>query len=935
MPKNTGTLVTAAIRPNASEDLIASALSNEIMGGHHQYATLTLRNAIIEERREWGMLCTVYNDGDNNGTYQLVYGASDTNIKNNNNWVPFSGGGGSVTSGEWVSSVISILQSPPGTTPSDGSRYLIGTPSSGTFATQSNKIAVWNGSGGGGFGEWVFTEPTTGQTLRVDNQLNVIYKYNGTWSLNNQWKREYVNQIRYIQPTSTNGSTYSFTSSTSLTPLDAYSYSVYYAKFGMTNSGPSTLQIDGLGYFSIKKASTSGLTDLSSQDLIPNVQYNLSWNEGNFMLHGLGGGGGGSSGVIGEPEDSSYGDGLYTDFTPSTPIGVAIDRFNEILKGLVPPKAPDLSSWSLGGPTFVTDGKLSFDSSIAGFSAAPGFGINSLYSATTYRKGIMSGVSQPNVTNDIYYQDITGTLNDGVAATLAYGTNAFGNGTTGSLLLKLNGVTISNVDLSTNLSGINQTGAGGSGFILSAATNSKFDSGIPFPLFWWRTGTYVIRKNNVNLKNGYNYLELSHVLPSSTLSLSNYTWVMDRISTAASFVETNTSITTDSSENGTKILSGIKFYKTVSIGYQVVYSGHVNSTYNSGNAISAQTLAVSSTNNPITNSLTITSPTILSPDSTLSPSPIPIPTITSPSSTLTKIWTLTLNTNVRRMNEPVTIRTSVLRTVQGTNPSPGLTITNLLIDNYTLDLPTDTTESFETEEYRVSNGSTKYATGVTDTVSQVLTNKYTSTNSSTSLLVGAFRNQLQFINGCLVYPKYNFSNFGDASKNPNFGNPNANYSQATTSGQGHNTTNGGALTNNRTFTRVFRLDTNNTYAKVRFSISGTLYSFVSCDTGLSGNNLWIEAKLPYDTTRPQPAGGLIDGGVTGWMDMTKNFDGAPVSGTPYSNGAGARAGAASTTLIPIQFGERNTFSSNGYVLLRITASPDWAGNITNISISPN
>jgi hypothetical protein len=211
MPKNTGTLVTAAIRPNASEDLIASAFAYEIMGGHHQYTTLSLRNSIIEERREWGMLCTVYNDGDNNGTYQLVYDASDTDINNNNNWVPFSGGG-PVSSGEWLSSVTRVIDTPPITTPSDGTRYLIGTPSFGTFLTQSNKIATWSDSANGGLGGWVYLVPQTGYSLRSDDDLNVIYKYQGTWSLNNSWKKEYLTQIRYINPTSNGGVTYSFTS---------------------------------------------------------------------------------------------------------------------------------------------------------------------------------------------------------------------------------------------------------------------------------------------------------------------------------------------------------------------------------------------------------------------------------------------------------------------------------------------------------------------------------------------------------------------------------------------------------------------------------------------------------------------------------------------------------------------------------------------------
>ncbi len=42
------------------------------------------------------------------------------------------------------------------------------------------------------------------------------------------------------------------------------------------------------------------------------------------------------SGVIGPAEDGTYSDGIFTDFTPSTPIGTAVDRFNEMLLLLAP-----------------------------------------------------------------------------------------------------------------------------------------------------------------------------------------------------------------------------------------------------------------------------------------------------------------------------------------------------------------------------------------------------------------------------------------------------------------------------------------------------------------------------------------------------------------------------------------------------------------------
>jgi hypothetical protein len=84
MAQNVGTLVTAAIRPNDSNDPIASAFAYEIKGGLHTHTSTSERDAIIFERREWGMMCYVTNE---NKTYQLKYNYVDDDIMNNSNWV--------------------------------------------------------------------------------------------------------------------------------------------------------------------------------------------------------------------------------------------------------------------------------------------------------------------------------------------------------------------------------------------------------------------------------------------------------------------------------------------------------------------------------------------------------------------------------------------------------------------------------------------------------------------------------------------------------------------------------------------------------------------------------------------------------------------------------------------------------------------------------
>lgn len=91
MSKNIGTLVTAAIRPNDSLDLIASAYANEIKGGLHTATSSSARNAIMAARREWGMMCYVI---DQNKLYQLSYEKNSQSIDDDLNWVEFTGSGG-------------------------------------------------------------------------------------------------------------------------------------------------------------------------------------------------------------------------------------------------------------------------------------------------------------------------------------------------------------------------------------------------------------------------------------------------------------------------------------------------------------------------------------------------------------------------------------------------------------------------------------------------------------------------------------------------------------------------------------------------------------------------------------------------------------------------------------------------------------------------
>ena len=72
MSQNIGVLVTATVRPNDSLDPISVVYTNEARGGHQAYATLAEMYNIITDRRNFGMLVSVYNDAtaSNNKTYK-------------------------------------------------------------------------------------------------------------------------------------------------------------------------------------------------------------------------------------------------------------------------------------------------------------------------------------------------------------------------------------------------------------------------------------------------------------------------------------------------------------------------------------------------------------------------------------------------------------------------------------------------------------------------------------------------------------------------------------------------------------------------------------------------------------------------------------------------------------------------------------------------
>jgi hypothetical protein len=283
MAKNTGTLVTAAIRPNGDGDPIASAFAVEIKGGMHSYATLAARNNIIFERREWGMLANVYNDPTptNNGTYQLIYARVNTTITDNQNWGKFSGGGSTTTGGGggsayWIDPVVSFLDTEPGS-PSDGQRYVLAASPTGvnwsSFA--QDDVVEYDSS----LSKWNKTTPLDNMSMRVATDNNSIYRYESTPGM---WMKEKSNQVLSMTASSVNAIAY--------TAVDdrVFSYDVdtlYMVQFATSNSGTTpTLNINNIGATTIKQQTNAGLLSLSGKDINTDISYTLQYDGTYFRM---------------------------------------------------------------------------------------------------------------------------------------------------------------------------------------------------------------------------------------------------------------------------------------------------------------------------------------------------------------------------------------------------------------------------------------------------------------------------------------------------------------------------------------------------------------------------------------------------------------------------------------------------------------------------
>ena len=586
-------------------------------------------------------------------------------------------------------------------------------------------------------------------------------------------------------------------------------------------------------------------------------------------------------GTIGEAEDGSYEDGLFTDFVSSTAIGTAIDRFNEILKIIVPGPAPSVDRINYTNDDGI-ETNLSFEefgepsdyiavSSIGSFTTFPT--INQQYTVATsgedYRLGVYDGS-----------QEITGAINFNVLEQLKtteinYSNNAFGNAESGSLKLYLNGVLLHSLDLNgftgignPNSGSASDLNANGSGFFdISIAKSARDQNGSEYSIFQHRTAKFIVDPQDHN--KGWNYVKIDHVYGSVTYTTNFVQWFNDTDAYSESMETQNQTATFTGL--GSKFLSGVEYFRSGSIEYNADVSNFYKYTYPTGNVV------------------TFNTDSVVDSISAISASQI------GPGEDYNKLIQVTGNTST---NDDVILGGSTTISINVSHPlKPNIISTGSVLVDEILVYNKDTSnsnllENFELENYRLISNSYN-----NQTLAKNSSQLWDSTIDISSLTSG-YSDGLLFYNSRLYSPRASeVVNSGDFSSLSNGPVGNKDYS---------------SVSGTKTFYRKLENTTLNPVYDLK--IISTKNTKIN-NTTLTTDNVKFSIKIP---------------GTTGWMDISQNFsygnisddDGALINGASSNSNTSVTSTSDSTHCVT--FGTASV-APGDYVIIRIQSSSElWA-----------
>lgn len=614
---------------------------------------------------------------------------------------------------------------------------------------------------------------------------------------------------------------------------------------------------------------------------------------------------------IGQAEDSSYEDGLFTDFVTTTPVGHAVDRFNEILKLLVPAPAPDLDDIDYNNTTVakqqVVTANLSFGSSnnqtsqdpayvsVGTTSGFPAVDVNGTYAPAANGNNLRAAVFNKSI-------DVTGDLNEDIPINQTnpsnrtnYVANSFGDANIGSLVLEVNGADLYTLSLTAEATGNGDPGSGtanhvngnGSGFInVSATANGTFDNGTTFEQFKHRTGQWKVAA--ADQRNGWNYVRVKHVKGGLTVNTNYIEWVNDNNSDA--LATSNNALAF--SGVGSTALSGVTYFTSGQGTYQV----HVDNVYKyvyDSNQITFTTSNAGTANNVTFSIAAINKPAINTGGGDTHTKQIQI----SESGNITADYILggsvTCGVNVTHP-----LKANLAN--QGTSTQAGILLYNLANNS------TNTLETFRRENFRIIAGT--YANQA------AVINGANAWNSATKMTDdnASHADGLQFYNQRLYSPKNTLNN-GDFRNSSDGG--------SLANGPGNNPNYSGTA-GSKTFYRRFQNTTGQTKYDAVINIQGS-GTIVNNAAALNGDKLKVYVKLPNNGSQE-----------TGFLDLATEF----VLGS-YANNDGAHTANGALTfdssldaLNRIVLGTVG-IANNDYIVLKIVADASWTGYISQIQVT--
>ena len=608
---------------------------------------------------------------------------------------------------------------------------------------------------------------------------------------------------------------------------------------------------------------------------------------------------GASGNVIGPAEDGTYTDGLFADFTNSTPVGHAIDRINEILKAIAPP-----SPYPFDNISFTQQGvkgNLSFGTlntlDLTDYEPVPGKNEGATFNNNTTERGIFVDAGSVSGVVNVKPEGSNG----------AFPANAFLDGDQGTLELWVNGSMAHSIDLSTYDVGVDGTSAlnaNGSGFT-SLINSSPVQlvgeaSTVDIDALQFRTANWVVSSNDY--RNGYNEIYVIHRVsgtPRPSASPTPYKFVVDADTTVTVFTSQTLSAP---SMGSTKYLSGVLYYT----GGQIPYSVTVENIYKNTYVTADTPFNVAGTNIQGTN--------------------IPLEAIGAPINNQEKTFDISTTLPIspgssqRIIGEDVSVYSTAYRTVQGTLSSTPLNSGEKYLIDAKSPTSDDLNEYFDDERYRmyaVTNlNDTSYGAGPSN--SPYTYDSSISLNPSASQLPASYDRPLMVFDGRLRYPTKTTGgvpsgNFGSITQ--------PNLSGFTYAG----------LTGVRYYYRYFYLGNNFQNFGIRVLGDGNNWITASSLDGGGSPSFSTSSQIMMQILAPNTTTNANVGGVTEWKDAYREFDGPPTIGIHQ---ASLQASLPSTQYRGYTLGSKSTTTSGGVIVVRFIVPNDWSGTIDSITVFP-